>query len=134
MSFTDDFNACMSSSGLPTPRQVFDSVSDALEFLHQLHTAWEAAGGEVEMTLAALAAAGAATGIDEGVLVILAGAGTVTVSFYLGACFSCLVRAWPSTGISWPDFLASTDDSWVQNQLTVAANDQGIDTSGIALV
>jgi hypothetical protein len=70
MSFTDDFNTCMSSSGLPTPIQVFDSVSDALEFLHQLHTAWETAGGEADMTLAALAAAGAATGIDEGVLAI----------------------------------------------------------------
>ena len=62
MSFTDDFNSCMSSSGLPTPSQVFDSLSDALEFLHQLHTAWEASGGDEEMTLAALAAAGAATG------------------------------------------------------------------------
>lgn len=132
MSFTDDVNTCMSSSELPTPRQVFDSVSDALEFLHQLHTAWETAGGEADMTLAALAAAGAATGIDEGVLVILAAAGTVTVSFYLGACFGCIVRAWPSTGISWSDFLASADDSWVQDQLTVAANDQGIDTSGTA--
>ncbi len=130
MSFTDDFNSCMSSSGLPTPGQVFDSLSDTLEFLHKLHDAWEAAGGGEEMTLAALAAAGAATGIDEGVLAILAGAGTVTVSFYMGACFTCMVKAWPSSGMSWSAFLASTDDSWEQSQLTVAANDQGIDTSG----
>lgn len=132
MTFTADFNSCMSSSGLPTPEQVFDSVSDALEFLHQLHDAWEAAGADEEMTLAAIAVAGAATGIDEGVLAALAAAGAATVTAYLTACFACLASTWLSTGISWQDFLASTDDPWVQNQLTVAANDQGINTSGTA--
>jgi uncharacterized protein YfiM (DUF2279 family) len=132
MSFTDDFNSCMSSSGLPTPSQVFDSVSDALEFLHQLHDASEAAGGEAEMTLAALVAAGAATGIDEGVLAILAEAGEVTVSAYLGACSGCLIRTALSSGMSWRNLFASTNDQWLQNQLTVAANDQGLDTSATA--
>jgi Fe-S cluster biogenesis protein NfuA len=128
MSFTDNFNSCMSSSGLPTPSQVFDSVTDAVEFLEQLHTAWEAAGGDEEMTLAALAAtAGAATGIDEGVLAILATAGAVTVAAYLGACAGCLVGAALSSGMTWQNLIASTTDSWTQNQLTVAANDQGID-------
>jgi hypothetical protein len=132
MTFTDDFSSCMDSRGLPTPSQVFDSVSDALEFLHQLHDAWESAGGDEEMTLAALAALGAAAGIDEGVLTILGAAGAATVSVYLSSCFMCLVTAWTSTGTSWSDFLASADDSWVKDQLTVAANDQGVDTSGTA--
>jgi hypothetical protein len=123
MSFTDDFNSCMSSSGLPTPGQVFDSVSDALEFLHQLHTAWEASGGDEEMTLAALAAVGAATGIDEGVLAILAAAGEVTVLAYALACAGCVASV---LGSSIWSAIPSIDDLWVQQQLTVAANDQGI--------
>jgi hypothetical protein len=132
MTFTDNFNSCMSSSGLPTPSQVFDSVTDALEFLDQLHTAWEAAGADEEMTLAALAALGAATGIDEGVLAILAAAAEATVEAYLTACFGCLVSASVSSGMSWQNLFASTNDSWSQGQLTVAANDQGIDTSATA--
>jgi hypothetical protein len=131
MTFTDNFNSCMSSSGLPTPSQVFDSVTDALEFLHQVHTAWESAGGG-EMTLAALAALGAATGIDESVLAILAEAAEATVEAYLTACFGCLVSAAVSSGTSWQNLFASTNDSWSQDQLTVAANDQGINTSATA--
>lgn len=129
MTFTDNFNSCMSSSGLPTPSQVFDSVTDALEFLHQLETA---AGGDEEMTLAALAALGAATGIDEDVLAILGEAAEVTVEAYLSACFGCLVSAAISSGMSWQNLFASTNDPWSQNQLTIAANDQGINTSATA--
>jgi len=129
MSFTDDFNACMRSSGLPTPSQVADSIPGVLKFLIALNRAWKVAGGGMGMTLSELAAAAAVTGLDEVVIV----AGTVTVSFYLGACFGCLVKVWPFTGMSWSELLASSDDSWVQDQLTVAANDQGIDTSGIAM-
>jgi hypothetical protein len=133
MSFTEDFNSCMASTGLPTPVEVFDSLSDAIEFLHQVHDAWETAGGDEEMTLAAFAAlGGAATGIDETVLAALGAAAAITVTAYAAQCASCLVSAWVSTGISWSDFLASTDDSWVQGQLTVAAQDQGIDTTTTA--
>jgi hypothetical protein len=123
MGFSDSFNSCMSISGLPTPSQVFDSVSDAMEFLHQLHTAWENAGGDVEMTLGAFVALGAVTGIDEAVLGILAEAAGATVLAYATACIGCVASA---AGSSVWSVIASTDDSWLQNQLTAQAEEQNI--------
>jgi len=84
MSFVD----CMQSSGLPVPS--VDSLNDAKELIENLHQAWEAAGGEMDMTLTALLAAGAITGIDEGAVAAVA---AVTVSAYIGACIGCLAAA-----------------------------------------
>ncbi len=82
------FGDCMQSSGLPVPS--VDSLNDAKEFIENLHQAWEAAGGEMEMTMTALLALGAITGIDEGTV---AAAAAVTVSAYIGACIGCLAAA-----------------------------------------
>ncbi len=82
------FGDCMQSSGLPVPS--VDSLNDAKEFIENLHQAWEAAGGEMEMTMTALLALGAITGIDEEAVAAVA---TVTVSAYIAACISCLAAA-----------------------------------------
>ena len=81
MSFTE----CMHDKGLPVPSP--DSLDDFVEFIDNLHQAWEASGGEADTTLAALVAIGAVTGIDE---TILAAAGTVAVGVYIAACIACL--------------------------------------------
>jgi len=123
MSFSNDFNSCMSSNQLPTPSQVFDSLIDALDFLEQVHTAWENAGGDDQLTLGAFVALGAATGIDETVLAALGAAAGVTVLAYLSACLACVVSV---AGSSIWDTIASTQDSWLQNQLVAQADAQNI--------
>jgi hypothetical protein len=82
-----NFTNCMRGRGLPLP--TVDSLNEAKDFIEQLHSAWEAAGGEAEITIAALVALGAATGVDETFLAALGGAAAITVSAYLGACFGC---------------------------------------------
>lgn len=122
MSFSDDFAQCMSP--LPTPGQILDSADQIVEFLDQLHTAWESAGGDMEMTLGALAALGAATGLDESVVAILATAGEVLVSAYIGDCVRCLTSAAASS--VW-DLISSNDTQpWLQDQLTAEADRRGI--------
>ncbi len=81
MSFTE----CMHDKGLPVPN--LDGLDEFVEFIDNLHQAWDAAGGEADTTLAALVALGAVTGVDE---TILAAAGTVAVGFYIAACITCL--------------------------------------------
>jgi hypothetical protein len=110
-------------SPLPTPGAILDSAGEVAEFMHNLHQAWEAAGGEVELTLGALAALGAATGIDEGVLAVLAEAAEVTVLAYLAACASCAVVA---AGQSIWSLIASADDAAIGSMLASAANEKGI--------
>jgi hypothetical protein len=106
--FSTDFNSCMSSNGLPTPGEIADSAGEVLELLHKLHTACEAAGVDVsEETLGALAALGAATGIDEEVLAALSAAAQVTVAAYVGACAGCVVSVVASDAL--PQLLASAD-------------------------
>lgn len=126
MSFSDSFSQCMSP--LPTPGQILDSAAEVIELLHQLHQAWEAAGGDEQMTIAALAALGAATGIDEAALAVLgeiaADAAITTVVAYTSACVGCLVSAAGST--VW-DLVASNDTpTWLQGQLRDQAQQQGI--------
>ena len=89
--FSDKFTACMRGNGLPVP--TMESLNEAKEFIENLHQAWEAAGGEAEMTIGALIALGAATGIDEGVLVVLGEAAAITLAAYIGACVGCLAVA-----------------------------------------
>jgi NADH dehydrogenase FAD-containing subunit len=120
MAFADDFASCLSP--LPTPGQLGDSLSDLLEFLHKLHSAWEASGGDDEMLLTALVAGGA-LGIDEATASALAAAAGVTVVAYLAACISCAVVA---AGPAIWSAIASSDDDYIKNQLQLAANDKGI--------
>jgi hypothetical protein len=91
MSVADDWAQCMRSNGMPVI--TLDDLSDVKEFIEEIHSAWENSGGDEEMTLAGLAALGAATGIDEGVLTALAAAGAVTVVAYIAGCISCLASA-----------------------------------------
>jgi NADH dehydrogenase FAD-containing subunit len=120
MAFADDFASCLSP--LPTPGQLADTVGDLLDFLHKLHTAWEAAGGNDDELLTALVAGGA-TGIDEATAAVLAEAAGVTVVAYITACVGCAVVA---AGPAIWSAIASSDDDYLKSQLTLAANDKGI--------
>jgi|HubBroStandDraft_5_1064220.scaffolds.fasta_scaffold10479_4 hypothetical protein len=122
MSFASDFKSCLSP--LPAPDDFLDSADDFLEWLEKLHSAWESSGGDEEMLMAALVAAGAVTGIDEAGLAVLAGA---TVSAYITACIGCLASA---AGSQIWDLISSADDSFIKDQLVVAANDRGIPKPG----
>jgi hypothetical protein len=117
MSFVDDFRSCMS----PLPIPDVDGVNEALEFLDKLHSAWENAGGDEEMLMTALLAAGAVTGIDEGAIAAL---GTATVAAYIAACVACAVSAAGSS--IWDLISSSSTPSWLQGDLRTAANDKGI--------
>jgi len=127
MSFSSDFTTCMSP--LPTPGQIGDSTAEVLEVLHKLHDAWEAAGADEEMALAALVALGAATGVDEEVLAALgqavAQAAAITVAAYIAACVACLVSSGSSS--VWDLIKSSATPSWLQGQLTAEAEKQGIE-------
>ena len=90
MSFTDDFQSCMNAKGLPTPAQVVDTVEDAKMYIIQL---WRNLSTHEQITLGGLALLGAAAGLDEEVLAVLAEAGNVALRAYLGACEACLLSA-----------------------------------------
>jgi hypothetical protein len=111
-------------SPLPTPSELVADANEAAEFLEQLHQAWENAGGDEEMLLSALVALGAATGIDEAALGVLAEAGTVTVTAYLSACVACLATT--AAESVWAIVASNDTQPWLQNQLRDEANQQGI--------
>jgi hypothetical protein len=118
MSFSSCFESCMSP--LPVPGNFLESAEKFLDWLEELHSAWENSGGNDEALMVTLIAAGAVTGIDEAALTALAG---VTVLTYIAACITCLTSCAASE--IW-DLISSTDDSFIKDQLTVAANDKGI--------
>ena len=118
MSFSDDLTSCMS----PLPAPTVEGANELMEFLDQLHSAWESSGGDEEMLLTALVAAGAVTGIDEAAL---ATAGTVTVAAYLAALVACSVSVLASD--VW-DLISSNDTpSWLQSDLQAQAEQQGVE-------
>ncbi|MDN5284228.1 MAG: hypothetical protein JWR38_502 [Mucilaginibacter sp.] len=86
--FFENWKQCMSNSVLPVPN--IEDVNDAVEFLHQLHSAWENAGGEVETTIGTLIASGAAAGISEDALVVLGTVANIAVSLYISQGIGCL--------------------------------------------
>ncbi|MVN75601.1 hypothetical protein GO988_04610 [Hymenobacter sp. HMF4947] len=86
--FSENWEQCMHSSGLLVPN--VEDANEALEFLHQVHSAWENSGGEAELTIAGLLAAGALVGVDEGALAVLGQLGEIAVAAYLSACISCM--------------------------------------------
>ena len=121
MSFSSDFTSCMSP--LPTPGAVLDDAAEFMDWLEQLHGAWENAGGEEEMTLAALLALGAFTGVDETFVAAVGASAEITVVAYITACAGCLVSA---AGSSIWGLITASSDTYIKDQLTVAANDKGI--------
>jgi hypothetical protein len=86
--FFDRWSQCMQGSGFPVPS--VEDANEAVEILHKLQSAWESSGGEVDTTIGALLAAGALTGVDEGVLAVLGEVATVAAGVYLSACTACL--------------------------------------------
>ena len=87
--FGEDWERCMTGKGLPVPS--VEDANEALEFLHQLHSAMDnVTGGEAEMTIGTLLASGALGGIGEGSLVILGGIAQTLVAVYLSQAISCL--------------------------------------------
>jgi hypothetical protein len=118
MTFDGEFKFCMHGSGLPTPEEVLGSAGEVLDFMEQLHTAAEAAGG-AEITLAALEAAGF-TGLGA----IAEEAAAVTVAAYAGAVAGCIIAA---TGSTVFDLLSQRSDSdAVVQDVVVAANNAGV--------
>jgi hypothetical protein len=104
----------------PLPAPTVDGINELMEFVHQVHTAWEASGGETEALMGGLVAAGAVTGIDEGAVATL---GTATVLVYLADLTACAVGC---AGSSIWDAITASNDSYVQSTFETAANSAGI--------
>ena len=85
------FENCMHAAGLPVIS--IDDLNEAKEYVEKIHDAWENSGGEVEMTVGALIALGAATGLDEAALAVLGEVAAMTVLAYIAACVACLAKA-----------------------------------------
>jgi hypothetical protein len=117
MAFSDCLTSCMS----PLPAPTVEGAEDVADFLHQLHSAWENSGGESEMLVSGLVAAGAVTGIDEAAL---ATAGALTVGVYIAALTACLTTCLASS--VWDLISAPITPSWLAAQLTAQAETQGI--------
>lgn len=118
MAFIDDFSKCLSP--LPTPAALIANSSDVTNSLISIARAWRAAGGTNDILLQTLVAIGAVTGIDEAALTAAGGVAVVT---YISLCASCAVTA--AGPLIWVSITSCTDP-YVQNALTVAANDAGV--------
>lgn len=116
MAFSDDFKACLAP--LPTPSEALDSLGEALEFIDKWHQALEAAGGDVEITLGAVAALGAAAGVDEAVLEVAGEAAQVTVMSYVTACAGCAVKVGGADAVR--SLLATANDGFAKDQMQAA--------------
>jgi hypothetical protein len=90
MTFEAEFRWCMTAAGVPLPSEVADDGAEMLRQLGDLKDAWENAGGDIDMTLGALAALGAEIGIDA---TMLAEAGALSVAAYVGAYTGCVIAA-----------------------------------------
>lgn len=118
MSFSDDLTSCMA----PLPAPTVEGADELMEFLDQLHSSWESSGGDDEMLLSGLVAAGAVTGVDEAAL---ATAGAVTVAAYLSALVACSVSILASD--VWDVISADVTPSWLQSDLQAQAEQQGVE-------
>ncbi len=98
MSYSESYDQCMAQKGLPLLGEIFSrkTLSEAVEIIHEIHSAIEAAGGE-EITLAALAAAGPTLGLSADALevvgVLAGAAANLAVGLYISAAISCLATA-----------------------------------------
>jgi len=86
--FSESWEQCMHGNGLPVPS--VEDANEALELMHKLHSAWENAGGDEQMTIGALIALGALAGVDEGALVVLGEVAQVAAALYISACIGCI--------------------------------------------
>lgn len=120
MAFSYDFKACLAP--LPTPAEALDTLADIMEFIEKLHGAFEAAGGEAEVTLAAAATVGAAAGVDEAVLEVAATAGETAITVYIAACAGCAVKVAGADAVS--KLLATSADGASKDALETALNEQ----------
>jgi hypothetical protein len=128
MSFTKEFESCMHGASLPTPAEISDSAmenaGEVIRFLEELHHAAEAAGG-LEITLGALAAAGA-LGLGD----LAAGVAAVTISAYLGACAGCLVAA--GGPAIWDSLSEVQPSPEVRAEIVAAADKAGLTPPDVA--
>lgn len=91
--FSSDWERCMSQHGMPVPH--LEDADEALELLHQLHSAAENAGvepGQV-VTLGTLIASGGLSFVGEPALVILAGVAQTAAAVYISQGISCVFAA-----------------------------------------
>jgi hypothetical protein len=86
--FSDSWKQCMRGNGFPVPD--IETAREALEFVDQLHSAWEGAGAGDELLIGALLAGGALVGVDEAVLAFLGDVAEVAAVVYIGACLGCI--------------------------------------------
>jgi hypothetical protein len=86
--FAERWEQCMHGRGLPVPS--VEDANEALEFVDKLHSAWENANGDEVMTIGALIALGAFTGVDEAAVEVLGEVAQVAAVLYISACIACL--------------------------------------------
>jgi alanine dehydrogenase len=127
MTFASDWSACMSKKGMPVPTT--ETADEALELLHQLHSAAENAGvepGQI-LTIGTLIASGGLSAVGEGTLVILAGVAQTAVAVYVAAGISCVFAV---AALDIKRLFASNDlPEFVADELS----SQGIDLEGEAV-
>ena len=119
--FFGNWEQCMHGQGLPVPNA--EDAKEALELLHKLHSAWENAGGDEAMTIGALLAAGAITGIDEEILGAVA---QVVVVVYISACIACI------TSVAIDDLRGLFASNEIPDFVVAELNNQGIDLANEA--
>jgi hypothetical protein len=67
-----------------------ETVEEAVEFVEDIHSKWEKAGGDKEVTIGALIAAGAFVGVGPEALKALNAAAKIVFLAYVTACISCM--------------------------------------------
>ena len=123
--FSEALVTCMQGHGLPVAS--VENVTEALEFVDKLHSAWENAGGGEELTIVALIAAGAFVGVDEGVLAALEAVGQVAAALYISACIGCIA----SVAIDDLKGLFASND--LPDYVVAELNNEGVALSGTAV-
>ncbi|EEA01123.1 hypothetical protein BH160DRAFT_3557 [Burkholderia sp. H160] len=119
--FSDRWTQCMQGSGFPVP--TVEDANEALDFLDKLHNALENSGG-ADVTIGALLAAGAVTGVDEAILATLGEVATVAVGVYIGACVACL------GSVAFDDLKGLFASNAVPDFVVAQLNSQGVDLGG----
>ncbi len=124
--FSEQWVQCMHGNGLPVLS--VEDAHEALELVDKLHQAMENAGGDVEVTIGALIAAGAIVGIDEAALVVLGEAAEVAAAIYISACIACIA----SVAIDdLKEFFANNE---LPDFVVAELDSQGVDLAGEAIV
>jgi hypothetical protein len=125
MTYSESYDRCMAQKGLPLLGEVFSEKSfvEAVAILHEIHTALEGAGG-MELTLAALAAAGPALGLSADALevagLLAAGSANVAAQLYVSAAISCIASAAITGGLL--SELDAVPDGFVKDQILSEAD------------